>query len=141
MSGRMGFVRLIGRLGLTATTLLLVAGSAPLASASPAHAHAPSVGTASNFVVATGSGPEFQIESASTGALVKDLGTVQGWTNNGLAFSPDGQNVYVVVNRATNLAIERLSVSTGTETFVADGEQPAVSPNSHLLAFGTGPGG
>jgi hypothetical protein len=134
-------VRLIGRLGFAAATLFLVAGSARQATASPAHARVPSVGASSNFVLATGSGPDFHIESASTGALDKDLGAVQGWTNNGLALSPDGQYVYVVVNRATTLAIERLSVSTGAETFVAEGEQPAVSPNSRLLAFGSGPSG
>jgi hypothetical protein len=131
----------MGRLGFAAATLLLVAGSARQATASPAHARALSVGASSNFVLATGSGPDFHIESASTGALVKDLGAVQGWTDNGLALSPDSQYVYVVVNRATTLAIERLSVSTGAETFVAEGEQPAVSPNSRLLAFGSGPSG
>jgi hypothetical protein len=99
------------------------------------------VGNLSNFVLATGSGPDFQIESASTGMLVKDLGVVNYWTNNGLALSPDGQDVYVVVNQPTTSAIERLSVSTGTQTFVADGEEPAVSPNGRLLAFGSGPSG
>jgi hypothetical protein len=99
------------------------------------------VGASSNFVLATGSGPDFHIESASTGTLVKDLGAVQGWTNNGLALSPDGRYVYVVVNQGRTLAIERLSVSTGAETFVAEGEQPAVSPDGHLLAFGSGPQG
>jgi hypothetical protein len=70
--------------------------------------------------------------------VVKDLGAVSGWTNNGLALSPDGREVYVVVREPGYLAIERLSVADGTETFVADGEQPAISPNGRLLAFGTG---
>ncbi len=132
-----GFVRLIGRLGLIATAPLLVAAGASQATASPA----PSVGASSNFLLATGSGPDFQIESANTGALVKDLGVVNYWTNNGLALSPDGQSVYVVVNQPPTLVIERLSVSTGAQTFVADGEQPAVSPNSRFLAFGSGSSG
>jgi hypothetical protein len=38
------------------------------------------------------------------------------------------------------LAIERLSVADDTQTFVADGEQPSISPDGRLLAFGTGPG-
>jgi hypothetical protein len=92
-------------------------------------------------LVVAGSRLDFQVESSSTGAVVKDLGPVPGWTNNGLALSPDGQDVYVVVNETSSLAIERLSVANGTETFVADGEQPSVSPNGHLLAFGTGPSG
>ena len=129
-------MHLFGRLGLIATVLFLVAASAPQATASPSI-----VGASSNFVLATGSGPDFQIESASTGTVVKDLGVVNYWTNNGLALSPNGQNVYVVVHQPTTTAIEQLSVSTGAQTFVADGEQPAVSPNSRLLAFGTGPSG
>lgn len=99
------------------------------------------MGASANFVLATGSGPDFQIDSAKTGTLVKDMGTVQGWTNNGLALSPDGRSVYVVVNEARTLAIERLSVSTGTEAFVAEGEQPAISSDGRLLAFGSGPSG
>jgi hypothetical protein len=132
----MGFVHLFGRLGLIATVLFLVATSAPQATASPS-----SLGASSNFVLATGSGPDFQIESASTGTVVKDLGVVNYWTNNGLALSPDGRNVYVVVHQPTTTAIEQVAVSTGAQTFVANGEQPAVSPNSRRLAFGTGPSG
>jgi hypothetical protein len=130
-------VRLIGRLGLVVAALLLGASTAAQATVTPA----PTVGDSSNFVLATGSGPDFHIESASTGTLVKDLGSVQGWTNNGLALSPDGQSVYVVVNQITTLAIERLSVSTDAETFVAQGEQPAVSPDGRQLAFGSGASG
>jgi hypothetical protein len=73
--------------------------------------------------------------------LVKDLGVVNYWTNNGLALSPDGEDVFVVVNQPTTTAIERLSVSTGAQTFVAHGAQPAVSPNSRLLAYGSEPSG
>jgi Tol biopolymer transport system component len=92
-------------------------------------------------LVVTGSGLDFQVQSSSTGALVKDLGPVPGWTNNGLALSPDGQDVYVVVNETSSLAIERLSVANSSETFVANGEEPSISPDGHLLAFGTGPSG
>lgn len=128
-------MRLIGRCALAAAALLLAAGSAIPATASPPHASA-----SSNFLLVTGSGSDFRIESASTGTLVKDLGAVPGWTNNGLVLSPDGQDVYVVVNEHRSLAIERLSVADDTQTFVADGEQPSISPDGRLLAFGTGPG-
>jgi hypothetical protein len=131
-------VRLIGRVSLAAAALLLATGSALPATASPAREQAPT-GASSNYLVVAGSGLDFQVESSSTGSVVKDLGAVPGWTNNGLALSPDGQDVYVVVNELSTLAIERLSVANGTETFVADGEQPSISPDGHLLAFGTGP--
>jgi len=36
------------------------------------------------------------------------------------------------------LVIDRLSVADGSRTFVADGEQPSISPDGRLLAFGTG---
>jgi hypothetical protein len=128
-------VRLIARYALAAAALLLAAGSARPATASPA-----STSASSNFLLVGASGSDFRIESASTGALVKDLGTVPGWTNNGLALSPDGQEVYVVVNEDRTAAIERLSVANDALTFVADGEQPSISPDGRLLAFGTGPG-
>jgi len=128
-------VRLIARYALAAAALLLAAGSARPATASPAPTSA-----SSNFLLVGASGSDFRIESASSGTLVKDLGAVPGWTNNGLALSPDGQEVYVVVNEKRTLAIERLSVADDTLTFVADGEQPSISPDGRLLAFGTGPG-
>ena len=133
-------MRLIGRGALAAAALLLVTGSAIPATASPAREPAPTSGS-SNYLVVAGSGSDFQIKSSSTGTLVKDLGAVPGWTNNGLALSPDGQDVYVVVNETSSLAIDRLSVANGAETFVADGEQPSISPDGHHLAFGTGPSG
>ena len=58
--------------------------------------------------------------------------------NNGIYLSSNGRHVYVVVNQSRSLDIERLSVATGAESFVADGEQPSVSPDRRRRAFGSG---
>jgi hypothetical protein len=93
------------------------------------------------FVVANGSGSDFQVESATTGALVKDLGPVPNDTNNGLLLSPDGRDLYATVTRSPSLMIEQLAEASGHESFIADGAEPSVSPNGHLLDYGTGPAG
>ena len=98
-------------------------------------------GEPADLVMANGSGSDFQMESATTGMLVKDLGAVANYTNNGLALSPDGDQVYATVTMGPTIMIERITVANDQETFVADGVQPAVSPNGRLLAFGTGPSG
>ncbi len=131
----MAFVRLIGRCGLATTTTLILAFCCTVpATASTVATHT----VPPDFVLANGSGSDIQLESASTGALVKDLGAVQGYTNNGLALSPDGQDVYVTANKPGSLVIERIRVANDQETFVADGEQPAISPSGTFLAYGTG---
>ena len=66
------------------------------------------------------------------------------FTNNGLALSPDGREIYfTLIPKARrrgqfNLLLERLTITTRRQTLLADGELPAVSPDSRLLAYVTG---
>jgi len=93
------------------------------------------------LVLANDSGNDFQIESVSTGKVIKDLGAVQGYTNNGLALSPNGRDLYATVNRSQTLMVERIDLANGGESFVADGAEPSISQNGRLLAYATGPPG
>lgn len=124
-SGLLAAVMVLAVVGATATPLLA----------------APSPSDPTNFVVANGSGSDFQVESATTGALVKDLGSIPNYTNNGLTISPDGRDLYATVTGPPSLMIERVALSNGHESFVADGGEPSLSPNGHFLAYGTGPAG
>ncbi|MDQ6804018.1 MAG: hypothetical protein M3065_03405 [Actinomycetota bacterium] len=84
-----------------------------------------------------------ELRSPVTGRVRTVLGTFgQSFTNNGLALSPDGRDVYVTLipqrKRWTNLLLERIAVSDKKRTLIARGEQPAVSPDSQLLAYTAG---
>ncbi len=59
-------------------------------------------------------------------------------TSNGMALSPDSRFVYATFNGPRQIHIGRISVATGRLTFVADGAQPAVSPDGRYLAYATG---
>jgi hypothetical protein len=61
-----------------------------------------------------------------------------GGSGNGFALSPDSRFVYVVGPVRGHIRIERISVATGHGSFVADGAQPAVSPDGRYLAYATG---
>jgi WD40 repeat protein len=135
----MAFVRWISRSGLLTSAALLVASYALQAPAFAAQSQVRSGTQLANFVEVTASGYDIQIMSATTGALVKDLGAVSGYTSDGLAISPDGQDVYLTVHTQFSLEVERITVANDQETFIADGEQPSVSPNGRFLAFATGP--
>lgn len=80
------------------------------------------------------------LRSAASGAMVRKLGSFgEQFTDNGLALSPDGREVYFTLippsHRSSNLLIERLDVPSGRRSLVADGWEPSLSPNGRLLAF------
>jgi hypothetical protein len=135
---KMDVVRHLSRSGLAAALLvsMVVVGSSTLASAAPTH----QAKDPPDFVLANGSGSDFQVESPETGQIIKDLGGIPGYTNNGMALAPNGHDLYVTVNRDTSLAVERIDLKTGNEAFVAYGEEPSISPNGRFLAFGSEPG-
>jgi hypothetical protein len=102
------------------------------------------------FVVVRDEGTRSQISvySSSTGALVRSLASFsdQTFTNNGLAFAPDGSAVYFTLipqhrARAFSLRVMRLDVATDRQTFIADGAQPAISDDGTQLAYGASPRG
>jgi hypothetical protein len=84
----------------------------------------------------TGVAESIRLISARTGRLVKVIARVG--TGNGFALSPDAKSVYVVGVHRNLIVIRRISVATGTITFVADGAYPAVSPDGRYLAYATG---
>jgi hypothetical protein len=100
----------------------------------------PSVADPQNFVLIDASDSHVQLHSATTGALVKDLGAVGGLTSNGLVLSPDGGYLYVTVDRPPATVIERINATNGQVERIGDGEQPAISTDGRYLAYGGGAG-
>jgi len=91
---------------------------------------------------ATGLSWTVELRSPTTGQVVKVLATFgQSFTNNGFAMSPDGKYVYVTLIGRSSLLMERISVTTRKRTFVAYGDQPAISSNGRFLAYEAGNSG
>jgi hypothetical protein len=89
-----------------------------------------------NFVYVTGGRHELELRSATTGRLVKRVASVgESFTSNGLAISPNGAAAYVTLIGRRSLVIERIAVADGKRSFIAAGEQPAVSPDGRRLAY------
>jgi hypothetical protein len=88
------------------------------------------------YVAQPGAGTRVELRSPTTGRVVKVLATFgPEFTNNGLALSNDGREVYVTLIGRRNLRIEQIAASTGKRTFIANGWEPAVSPNGRLLSY------
>jgi hypothetical protein len=88
------------------------------------------------------------VYSARTGRPVRALASFSPrvFTNNGLAYAPDGSAVYytLIARRPARpfvLHLMRLNTATGRRTFVADGAQPALSIDGKQLAYGAFPQG
>jgi hypothetical protein len=86
--------------------------------------------------------------SSGTGVLTRRLGSFseKSWTNNGLAFAPDGSAVYFTLipqhdPRAFYLWLVRFDVATRHQMFVAKGAQPALSQDGTQLAYAAFPHG
>jgi hypothetical protein len=91
-----------------------------------------------NFAVVSDSG-DLKVDSAATGQVVKNLGTIAGYTNSGIALSPDGRYVYMTVsgNAYESIIIKQISVASSQATTIAQGVEPSISPNGRFLAFAT----
>jgi hypothetical protein len=88
------------------------------------------------------------VYSSTTGAIVRRLASFSDktFTNNGLAYAPDGSAVYFTLTpqrhvRRFSLRVMRLDVATGHQAFIADGAQPALSNDGTQLAYGASPRG
>lgn len=131
------------RVRIAAATAALLAAGALIVGLLPAAAAVPK---APPTFVAVTSGGTMSLYSSSTGARVRTLATLSArtFTNNGLAYAPDGGSVYFTLlprrhSRKPSLRLMRLDVATGRQTFVADGAQPAISDDSKQLAYGAQP--
>lgn len=86
-----------------------------------------------------GSQQQVSLLSPVTGRILRQVTFVGGsLTDNGMALSPDSRFVYVTMSGPGLIHIDRISVATGHRGFVADGAQPAVSPDGRYLAYATG---
>lgn len=134
--------------------LLLVGGSKPVLSSSAAVRLTATQVTPlpSTFAMATmhGSDYELGIYSAKTGAVVRRLGSFPSrtFTNNGLAYAPNGRAVYFTLipegrsrSKRFVLRLMRLDVASRRSTFVADGTQPTLNQAGTELAYGAFPHG
>ena len=138
----------VGKLLLAGLVLLVFVSSCGGGQAKPATTGGPigpgrlipTVVDPQNFVLVDASHSHVELHSATTAALVKDLGAVDGLTSNGLALSPDGGYLYVTVDRPPATLLERINTTNGQVESIGHGEQPAISPNGHYLAHGGGAG-
>jgi hypothetical protein len=101
----------------------------------------------STFVVVD-SGSRMSLYSSATAALVRPLASfsMNAFTNNGLAYAPDGSAVYftLIPRRHTGrfyLKLMRIDVATDRQTLMAEGAQPAISQDGSQLAYATFPHG
>lgn len=122
---------------LAAALVSLAALRAPIAAGAPGRTAEPP------FLLETtrGGAYRFTLRSAATGRVLVDYGTLgrrRDFTNNGLSPTPDRSALYLTLIGRRSLKIERMDAATHRLSFVADGENPAVSPNGRLLAYVVG---
>jgi hypothetical protein len=87
----------------------------------------------------TGTQQWIRLFSSLTGRTVRRVAAFgDSLTGNGMALSPDSRFVYVTLSGPGQIHIDRITVATGRRNFVADGAQPAVSPDGRYLAYATG---
>ena len=104
------------------------------------------------FVAVTEGAHQFRsqvsVYSSTTGAMVRPLASFpdKTFTNNGLAYAPNGSAVYFTLipqhpARRFSLLLMRLDVASGRQSLIADGAQPALSNDGTQLAYAAFPRG
>jgi hypothetical protein len=85
-----------------------------------------------------------ELRSSRTGRFEKVAATLHAsgpagaFYDNSIALSPDGRDVYIVSPPGpAKQVITRISLASGHRTQIAEGEQPALSPDGHWLAYAT----
>lgn len=130
-------MRLLIGLALVCTLSSVAMGVAVVQSASGAGATsraAPSTGEPPFLLVGTGRHISITLRSATSGRTLVDFGSVSGrFTNNGIA--ADRHSVYLTFIGSGGLEIYRLDAATHRRTFIADGQDPALSPDGRFLAY------
>jgi hypothetical protein len=79
------------------------------------------------------------VRSAVSDRTIRSLGYFGDELEGGLAISPDGRSVYLTFLGRSGFRIVRFEVADGRRSFIADGYAPAISPNSRMLAYLSGP--
>ena len=127
--------------------LICLVGLATVIGPSLTSASVPAPPPPPTFVVVN-SELQMSLHSSSTGALVRPLARFsdQTFTNNGLAYAPDGSAVYFTLipqrhTRRFYLKLMRIDVATHRQTLIAEGAQPAISEDGSRLAYATFPRG
>jgi hypothetical protein len=98
----------------------------------------------STFIAVQASAPSAVVVSTTTGSVIRILtdGSLQ-FTNNGLALTPDGRHIFAtwVSAHTPGAWIGELDTSSNSApAFVAEGTEPAVSPDGRSLAYITDAG-
>lgn len=74
-----------------------------------------------------------KVISPVTGQVVRMLSASGEMVSD--AISPDGATIFVADRKSGHVKISQISVSTGRATFIADGSDPAISPDGRYLAY------
>lgn len=137
---RLGALVLVLAVSVGLTVALGSSGASDLPACAAAD-QSPSAPAPARFADSGGPEPDtlIQLRSARTGQVLRTIARFgRDFTNNGIAYSPDGRYVYVTLGpseRSPNLRIERITIGTGARTMIARGWEPALSPDGRELAY------
>lgn len=92
----------------------------------------PSAGGKPGIVAVTTNGALVRLDSSGSADQTLVPGGVLG---DEITVSPDGSTVYFAVGQGCKAQVESVPIGGGTPTVIAQGEDPAISPDGSKLAF------